>query len=118
MNIEKFKEIIKKRIHIEDISHGEWEEGIEECRKEEVDILTNDIDETILYLKNDCTPEEYVWISEIIDEVIEKTGSKDFLHCYKKMMSKFPKECEMYNIIGSIEYAENIICERVEDGEE
>ena len=43
MNIEAFKETIRKRAAIEEASQGEWMEGIERCWKAEQEILSEDI---------------------------------------------------------------------------
>ena len=37
MRIEAFRETIKQREYVEEISHGEWADGIEECWKKEVE---------------------------------------------------------------------------------
>lgn len=105
MDIAKFKEIIKQR----EETHSEWAYGIDQCWKKEIEILTEDIPSTIDYLKNECTADEYSWISEVIDDVIEQVPSKELLQCYKELMAKFPEECLKYNIVGSIECAENIL---------
>lgn len=109
MNIQKFKSIIKEREYVEKISYGEWQEGIDKCREEEITVLAQDIPSTMKYLKHDCTPEEYSWISEIIDDLAEETGSTALIECYKDLMKKFPEECRKYNIAGSIESAEEIL---------
>ena len=106
MNIERFKECIKRREHIEDISCGEWSEGIEECWKEEVLILSEDIHGTINFLQKDCTASEYSWISEVIEDLIEQTQSRELLSCYKDLMCKFSSECQIYSIENSIKFAE------------
>ncbi len=109
MNIKKFKEVIARRNHVEEISHGEWADGIEECCKNEITLLTEDVQATIDYLKNECTADEFTWISEVLDDIVELTGSKEILLCYRGLMDKFPEECEKYNIAGSIESAEAIL---------
>ena len=43
MNVEKFREVIKRREYIEDISCGEWADGIEECQKQLIDILSEEL---------------------------------------------------------------------------
>jgi hypothetical protein len=106
MNIEAFRDAIKRREYVEKISLGEWAEGIEECCKKEIEILMTDIESTIAFLKNDCTSDEFVWISEIIDDLAAKTQSKELIECYKSLMDKFPEECKIYSIKESIEYAE------------
>lgn len=109
MNIAEFKKVIERRVQIEEISQGEWADGIEECNKVEIAILSEDIPSTIDYLKNDCTAEEYSWISEVLDDVVEANPSKELVDCYRELMKKFPEECSKYNIIGSIESAEEIL---------
>lgn len=106
MNIEKFREIIKERIRISVESNDEWDYGIENCWKQEIEILTEDIPSSIHFLQNECTADEYSWISEVIEDIAEKTNNKDYILSYKSLMTKFPEECNKYNIVGSIEYAE------------
>ena len=91
MNIDKFRTIIEEREHIEVISHGEWQYGIEQCWKQMVAVLSEDIPSTIVFLENECSAEEYSWISEIIDELAMQQGGKDLLTCYKKLMTKLTK---------------------------
>jgi hypothetical protein len=116
MNKEKFREVIARRIYVEEISQGEWADAIEECWKKEIDILSGDIPSTIEFLKNECTADEYTWISEVLDDVIEKKPSKELVECYKSLMKKFPEECAQYNISGVVEICENILKWEEENG--
>lgn len=109
MDIKKFRETIKQRIYVAKISQDEWTYGIEECWKKEVEILSEDVPGTIQFLNTECTADEYSWISEILEELIEKTQSKELLDCYSAIMSKFSEECKKYNIKGSIQYAEEML---------
>lgn len=106
MDIERFREIVKERIRIAEECADEWDYGIEKCWKEEIDILSADIPSSIEFLRNECTADEYSWISEVIDDIAEKTNSREFVECYKGLMEKFPEECRTYNISRSIEFAE------------
>ena len=106
MNIVKFREIIKERVRIANECYNEWDYGIEQCWKQEINLLTDDIPSTIDFLINECTADEYSWISEVIDDVAEQTGSREFVMCYKNLMEKFPEECKKYNIAGSVQFAE------------
>lgn len=117
MDIKKFREVIARREYAEKISQGEWYDEIARCNKLEMDILSEDIPSTIDFLRNDCTPDEYSWISEVIDDIAEKTNSRELVDCYKNLMSKFPEECEKYNIAGSIESADEILDWRKKHGE-
>lgn len=116
MRINDFHEIIKRRAYVEEISCGEWEDGINECRKKEVEILSEDVMSTIEFLKKECTADEYIWISEIIDDLATKTQSRELIDVYKNLMSKFPEECSKFNISGSLEYAEAALLKGGDNG--
>ena len=109
MNIEKFREIIKEREYVDTISCGEWSEKIEECQKQEKEILIEDISSTILFLKNDCTAEEYSWISEIIEDIAEATKSEELVKAYKELLLKYPEESAKYHIAERTEYLDELI---------
>lgn len=112
MKIKEFREIIHERAEC----HTEWAYGIEQCWKKEIALLIEDIPSTIEFLRNDCTADEYSWISEVLDDVIEETLSRELLECYKALMNKFPDECKTYNIVGVIEICESILEWEEEDG--
>lgn len=111
MNRDRFREVIKERIRISKECHDEWAYGIEKCWEQEVEILTEDIPSTLLFLQNDCTADEFSWISEVIEDIAEQTNSREFIECYKQLMSKFPEECNKYNVALSVEYAESALGE-------
>lgn len=102
MNVQKFREVIQKlnETHYKDYI------TIESCWKEEVHLLSEDIPSTIAFLKNECTSDEFAWISEIIDDLAEATQSRELVECYKSLMTKFPDVTAKYNIGGSVKYAE------------
>ncbi len=105
MDVQRFKEVIKKRKE----THDEYDYGVEMCDKEEIQILSEDIPSTIEYLKNDCTADEFVWISEIIDDLAEKTKSRELVECYKNLMNKYPEETKEYYIGFCVECAEDFL---------
>ena len=102
MDIIKFREIIKNISALDPNASSE----IEQCWKAEVAILAEDIPGTINFLKNECTEDEYAWISEIIDDLILATKSRDLLDCYRQLMEKFPLTTETYNIAFCVECAQ------------
>lgn len=79
--------IIKERIRIADETQDNWDYGIEQCWKKEIDILTNDIEKSMAYFLNDCSDEDFFWIAEIFEEIIEKTQSKKMLQCFRTRLS-------------------------------
>lgn len=105
MDVVKFREAIRERSEISD----EWSFGIEQCWKKEIEILSQDIPSTIEYLKNECTADEYSWISEIIDDLAETTQSKELIESYKNLEIKYPDEYKKYNISSSIKFAESTL---------
>ena len=116
MRIEDFRKVIERREYVEKISSGEWAEGIEECQKKEVEILSEDVNSTIVFLKEECTADEYSWISEVIDILVEKTQSRELIECYKKLMTKFPEEYDTYKITECVEFAEAALSEGGDNG--
>lgn len=116
MNIKEFRDVIARRIYVEEISQGEWADGIEECWKKEIQILSEDIPSTIEFLRNECTADEYSWISEVIDDVVDKNPSRELVECYKSLMKKYPDECEKYNIAGVVDICEDILKWEEENG--
>ncbi|MCT7845617.1 MAG: hypothetical protein N4R06_01740 [Lactobacillus iners] len=111
MDVQKFKEVIRRRKE----THDEYDYGVEMCNKEEIQVLAEDIPSTIEYLKNDCTADEFVWISEIIDDLAEKTRNRELMECYKSLMGKFPEESKRYHVDFCIECAEDFLEDTVED---
>lgn len=105
MDVQKFRDVLKKL----DETEIEYDYGIEMCWKEEVEILSEDIPSTIEYLQNQCTADEFMWISEIIDDLAEKTRSRELVECYKKLMAKFPEEAKKYHVDFCIECAEDFL---------
>jgi len=105
MNTIEFRKVISERA----ACHNEWADGIDQCWKKEISLLTEDIPSTIEFLKNECTAEEYSWISEVLDDVIEETSSRELVECYKDLMTKFPDECKKYNIAGVLKICESIL---------
>lgn len=109
MKTEVFSEIIKQREYVEEISYGEWADGIEVCCKQEISILSEDIPGTIAFLKTKCTASEFSWISEVIDDLAAYTQSRELIETYKSLMTKFPEECRTYNIAEIIQFAEEAL---------
>ena len=105
MDKTKFREIIKSISELDPNAYNE----IEKCWKAEVSVLSEDISGTIDFLTNECTEDEYAWISKIIDDLIEVTQSSELLNCYKQLMAKYPNACATYNIAYTIECAESAL---------
>lgn len=118
MNIKEFREVIMQRAQIEDESNGENQNGIDSCWEKEIEILSEDIPSSIEFIRNECTADEFSWISEVIDDVVSRTKSVEFLHCYKEAMDRFPEECRRYNILQSVHAAESVFMKAGQNAEE
>ena len=86
----------RKQLHPEDSF------ATEACWKKEIEIMSADIDQTIDFLLNRCTGEEFVWLSEVFEEVQEHTQSHAFNRCLLTVAKKFPEEVKEYNILSFI----------------
>lgn len=97
--------IIEERKLIND----EWDYGVDQCNKKLIVLLTEDINKTIQFLDNDCTAEQFIWISEVFYEINEILRSKKFIEALKNLVVKYPDESKKYNILSFIESAECLL---------
>jgi len=109
MNIEKFKEIIKERKRISIETQDEWDYGIEQCWKQEIEIMSEDILGAITYLQNECTKDEFVYLSEVIIDIVERTHNANFLESYKLLAERYSEESVNYYIADIIKDAEIVV---------
>ena len=86
-----------------------WDYGIEQCHKKLIALITEDIDKSIDFLDNDCTADQFSWLSEVFDEIAEITKSQAFIEALKRLAIKYPEETKEYNIESFIESAECIV---------
>ena len=105
MITDEIRKSLSKRIATND----EWAHGVDLCCNEEIDILSRNIEDTIEFLENECTANEFSWLSEVFDDVAEKTQSRAFVDCLYKVAKKFPDECREYHIDKVLEYAEGTL---------
>ena len=108
MIAEKFRTILERRMAL----HLEDDIQTEQCWKEEIEILSQNIEETILFLEKDCTADEFSWMSEIFEEIVEKTQSREFINCLYRVAEKFPEEAEKYHIVKNIKFAEKFLVDK------
>lgn len=82
---------------------------LEEYDNEFSSYISNHLADAINFVKNDCTANQFSWMSEVWDDIVEKTKSKKFVDCIKAAAKKFPEECSKFNIQGAIESAEGYL---------
>lgn len=88
----KMSEIIKERIRICNELQDNWGDGIERCWKKALEILSVDIEKSKEYFMNECTDEEFYWLSEIFEEIIDKTQSIELLETFRERLAKVNPE--------------------------
>lgn len=100
----KFHEVIENRAKYDpeypEMNHI-WNDMIE--------VFSEDIVATMVFLLNECSADEFSWLSEIFDGIAEKTQSLEFIDALKKVAAKYPDEVQKYYVMDFIESAEGCI---------
>ncbi len=91
---ERIRDVLSRRMAIE----PEDASSAEECIQEEISILCEDIDQTIDYFEKRCSAEEFVWLSEVFEEVQSTLKSEKLRQCLLSTADRFPDETKEYNI--------------------
>jgi len=89
---EDIKKVLKERLRIAEETQDNWDYGIEKCLKEETDILLRDINETIIFFDNECTDEDFFWLSEAFEYISEKAQSREFIETLRMRLAKVTRE--------------------------
>jgi len=100
-----FRDLMKTRKAI----HPEDSYGYDRLWEKETNLLSKDINATIVFLDNECTAEEFSWISEVFEDIADKTRSSDFINCLYRVAKKFPEVCREHNIYDFIESSESLL---------
>lgn len=105
-NVVKFKELIKERIKVSIETQDEWDYGINKIWNKLTDLICENIDDSIEYILNDCSEDEFSWLSEIFEQIVEKTLSQKFIDATRIVAKKYPLEDKKYNISSEIDWAQ------------
>ncbi len=100
----RIRELLKERKSI----HSEDYDRIEKCCVQEIELLSENLKDTIDFISNRCTGDEFVWLSEVFEEVQEKTQSDALRECLYATAEKYPKETKEYSILEFISDPEEI----------
>ena len=84
----KLREILNKRVSLD--ANNDFE--TEKCWSDETLVLSENIDDTIVFFKSECTDEEFFWLSEVFSDVAEKTQSKDFVQALKQRLAQVTRD--------------------------
>ena len=108
MDKQKVFDIIKRREHIAEVSQDEDDYGISQINNELAELIASDVSEAIKFMCEDpdCSGNVFAWWSEVFDEVVCKTQSREFVEALKVAARRFPEACAKYNIAESIGFAE------------
>lgn len=66
--------------------------------QEIITLMTADVSKTICFLENECTGEQFIWLSEVFDEIIAKTKSSELIKSLRMVAQKYPEAVREYNI--------------------
>ena len=97
--------IIAERYRLSKVYDGEWAYPIQLCWDQLTEIFTKNMDDTIDFLDNVCTADEFGWISDVFDFVAEKSQSKKFIEALYRVAKKYPEEVQDNNLMFFIEDA-------------
>ncbi len=97
----KIRKIIQKRAATND----EWQAGVEQCWDELTDALTENIEVTRKFLLEDCTADEASWVSEVYDDIVRKTQSREYIELLRKSIARFPEEAAKHHMKDSLDLA-------------
>lgn len=81
------KQAAQFRINENDIDY--W---IEDYWKAAIKIFTSNVNETIMFFRQECTDEEFYWLSEIFEEIAEKTQSSELIQVWRTRLSAVSPE--------------------------
>ena len=89
---QKIRAVLKERLRVLRDTDDEWDYGIEKCCKEETQILSENISDTMLFFETECTDEEFYWLSEVFSDVSEKVQSKEFVQALRTRLAQVTRE--------------------------
>lgn len=99
MNTQTIRDIINKRIATDDESQNE----VDQCWEELSTALACDYEAARKFLLEDCTADEASWVSEVYEEIIEKTQDERYLELLRKSVARFPEENKEYRMSEILE---------------
>ena len=88
MDIKRLREVIK----LYDSLDPNDDFGIEKCWNEMTETLSNDVNETISYFNNDCTDEDFYLLSNLFEDVVEKTQCAELIKVFQNRLAKVNPE--------------------------
>ena len=82
---------LKEAAHFR-ITESEDNYWIEDYWKAAIKLFANDVAATIMFLQNDCDDEELYFLSEIFEEIVGQTQSKELVSVLRSRLAKVTPE--------------------------
>jgi hypothetical protein len=101
MTIDAIRGAIERR----KATNPEWADGMEACWAELSDALAEDIGVTREFLLEDCGPEDYLLVTEVYDDVVLKTQSREYVDLLRESIRRFPDLAGEYDLDGNLDLA-------------
>ena len=102
---EELNSLILQRKSIE----GDVDYENDQVIQDEIQLMIKDINATVSFLENDCTEEQFIWLSEVFDEIAERSKSGEFIAAIRHAAKRFPQAVATYNINYFIDSAADYI---------
>lgn len=90
------KELFQKRLQLDEDNPFELYKFWDEINA----YIIRHPEETLNYLNHPCSSEEFVFFSEIIDDILINTDDYRFLEGMKRLCDIYPEEANKYNIVS------------------
>ncbi len=98
---EMYRSLLKERLETDDEIITYKEPFI----KDAIRLFCRNIPEATEFLKHDCTANEYIYLSEIIEEIAAESESLELIQTYADLVKKYPEETKDYNMCSFINSA-------------
>lgn len=76
----------------------------------EIKQFTANIQESIRFIENECTDEELYWLSEVFEDIVDRTRSVEFVHCLQMRVQHVEnpewKQSILDEILITLDYVE------------
>jgi len=108
---EEFKNLILERKKLDDFDDFDDVVADKACKKIISYLCQNDevFNEFVEYMKMEMTIDEYIYLSEISNDLSGIHPSLEFVEAYKSLAKKYPKETVEWQIDTFIEDAERLV---------
>lgn len=73
----------------------------------ELDAICEDMQAARIFIENDCSDEELFWLSEIFEDIIDRTEDVAFLGCLQKRAERMNDEARKKEVLDEIREAEH-----------